>query len=115
MEKDGKMEENRIEIDEDEEIFGGEYDDSITLTISDVDEKGNEIFKIIPADTLYVKFNKDEGSITLCSTSDFDEEEVIAEIRMSAKAFENFISDVEKFIKSRKLRQAKLDQFLDEE
>lgn len=108
------MKEDKVEIDEEEEMFGGEYGESITLTISDIDEEGNQIFKIIPADTIYVRFNKDEGSITLCSTADLeeDEEEVIAEIKMSAKAFEEFINDIERFIHNRKMRQLKLDDFL---
>ena len=108
------MREDRIEVDE-EEVFGGEYGESITLTISEVDEEGNQIFKIIPADTVYIKFNREEGSITLCSTADLDEdeEEVVAEIRMPANVFERFISDIENFIRNRRTKQARLDEFTD--
>ena len=108
------MREDRIEIDEEEDVFGGEYGDSITLTISEVDEEGNYVFKIIPADTVYVKFNKEEGSITLCSTADLEEgeEEVIAEIKMPAKIFEEFISDIKNFIHIKKMKQTKLDDFM---
>jgi len=109
------MEENRIEVDEDE-ICGWDYGESITLTINEIKEDGTVVFKIIPADTIYVKFNSEEGCITLCSTLpldlDADEEEVIAEIRMPAKIFEEFIQDVKNFIHERKLKQTKLENFM---
>lgn len=109
------MREKRLEI-EDEDTFGGEYGDTIVLTINDMDEEGNQIIKILPADTVYVKINREEGSIMLCSKTDFeDEEEIVAEIRMPADMFEDFIKDIEKFIRNRKIKQTNLDQFFDEE